>query len=171
MCCDQYSNLSLLITKYPLPLFPKFTLFLSKRENSEFSHVLGSKSVLHTDFSGMCGPLCPARIWLLLVWLPRSTNTFSITQWSRGERTAIKSQLRNKEVGISSVQFSSVTQLCLTLCNPMNHSMPGLPVHHKLLEFTQTHAHQVCDAIQPSPPLSSSSPPAPNPSKHQGLFQ
>ena len=106
MCCDQYSNLSLLITKYPLPLFPKFTLFLSKRENSEFSHVLGSKSVLHTDFSGMCGPLCPARIWLLLVWLPRSTNTFSITQWSRGERTAIKSQLRNKEVGISSVQFS-----------------------------------------------------------------
>ena len=71
----------------------------------------------------------------------------------------------------SSVQFSSITQLCPTLCNPMNCSAPGLPVHHKLLEFTQTHAHQVGDAIQPSHPLSSLSPPAPNPSKHQGLFQ
>ena len=70
-----------------------------------------------------------------------------------------------------SVQFSSVAQLCLTLCNPMNHSMPGLPVHHQLLEFTQTHTHQVGDAIQPSHPLSSPSPPAPNPSQHQGLFQ
>ena len=53
----------------------------------------------------------------------------------------------------------------------MNHSMPGLPVHHQLLEFTQTHIHRVADAIQPSRPLSSSSPPAPNPSQHQSLFQ
>ena len=68
-----------------------------------------------------------------------------------------------------SVQFSSVTQSCLTLCNPMNHSTPGLPVHHQLLEFT--HVHRVSDAIQPSHPLSSPSPPAPNPSQHQGLFQ
>ena len=64
-------------------------------------------------------------------------------------------------------QFSSVAQSCLTLCNPMNHSMPGLPVHHKLPELTQTHAHRVGDAIQPSHPLSSSSPPASNPSQHQ----
>ena len=70
-----------------------------------------------------------------------------------------------------SVQFSSVTQLCPTLCNPMNHSMPGLPVHHQLPEFTQTHAHWVGDAIQPCHPLLSPSPPAPNPSQHQGLFQ
>ena len=70
-----------------------------------------------------------------------------------------------------SVQFSSVTQLCLTLCNPMNCSMPGLPIHHQLQEFTQTHALQVSDAIQPSHPLSSPSPPALNPSQHQGLFQ
>ena len=69
------------------------------------------------------------------------------------------------------IQFSSVTQSCLTLYDPMNHSTPGLPVHHQLLKFTQTHAHQVGDAIQPSHPLSSSSPPAPNPSQHQGLFQ
>ena len=72
----------------------------------------------------------------------------------------------------SSVQFSSVQSLsCLTLCDPMNSSTPGLPVHHQLLEFTQTHVHQVGDAIQPSHPLSSHSPLAPNPSQHQSLFQ
>ena len=66
---------------------------------------------------------------------------------------------------------SSVTQLCLTLCDPMNRSIPGLPVHRQLPEFTQTHIHQVGDAIQPSHPLSSPSPPALNPSQHQSLFQ
>ena len=71
----------------------------------------------------------------------------------------------------ASVQFSSVAQSCLTLCDPMNRSTPGLPVHHQLPESTQTHAHRVSDAIQPSHPLSSPSPPAPNPSQHQGLFQ
>ena len=69
-----------------------------------------------------------------------------------------------------SVQFSSVTQSCPTLCDPMNHSMPGLPVHHQLPEITQTHVHRVSDAIQPSHPLLSPSPPAPNPSQHQNLF-
>ena len=70
-----------------------------------------------------------------------------------------------------SVQFSSVTQSCPTLCDPMNRNTPGLPVHHQLLEFTQTHVHRVGDAIQLSHPLSSPSPPAPNPSQHQSLFQ
>ena len=70
-----------------------------------------------------------------------------------------------------SVQFSSVAQSCLTLCDPMSHSTPGLPVHHQLPEFTQTHIHWVSDAIQPSHPLSSPSPPAPDPSQHQSLFQ
>ena len=69
------------------------------------------------------------------------------------------------------VQFSSVTQSCLTLCNPMNHSTPGLPVHHQFPEFTQTHVHWVGDAIQLSHPLSSPSLPALNLSQHQGLFQ
>ena len=72
---------------------------------------------------------------------------------------------------VSKVQFSSVAQLCPTLCGPMNCSMPGLPVHHQLLEFTQTHVHRVGDAIQPSHPLSSPSPPAPHPSQHQSLLQ
>ena len=70
-----------------------------------------------------------------------------------------------------SVQFSSVTQSCPTLCDPMNRSTLGLPVHHQLLESTQTHVFWVSDAIQPSHPLSSPSPPASNPSQHQGLFQ
>ena len=68
-------------------------------------------------------------------------------------------------------QFSSVDQSCPTLCDPVNHSTPGLPVHHHLPEFIQTHAHRVCDAIQPSHPRSSPSPPAPNPSQYQSLFQ
>ena len=75
-------------------------------------------------------------------------------------------------VGIVALsQFNSVTQSCPTLCDPMNHSTPGLPVHNQLPEFTQTHVHRVSDAIQPSHPLSSPSPPAPYPSQHQSLFQ
>ena len=69
------------------------------------------------------------------------------------------------------VQFSSVAQLCPILCDPMNYSTPGLPVHHQLPEFTQTHVHRVGDAIQPSHPLSSASLPAFNLSQNQGLFQ
>ena len=71
----------------------------------------------------------------------------------------------------SPVQFTSVAQSCSTLCDPMNSSTPGLPVHHQLPEFTQTRVHWVGDAIQPSHPLSSPSPPAPNLSQHQSLFQ
>ena len=70
-----------------------------------------------------------------------------------------------------SVQFSSVAQSCPTLCNPMNCSTPGLPVHHHLPEFTQTHVHQIGDAIQPSHPLSSPFPPAPNPSQHYSAIK
>ena len=76
-----------------------------------------------------------------------------------------------KCIQFSSVQFSSVAQSCLTFCDPMNCSMPGLAIHHQLPEFTQTHVHRVSDAIQPSHPLSSPSIPAPSPSQHQSLFQ
>ena len=67
--------------------------------------------------------------------------------------------------------LDQITQSCPTLCDPMNRSTPGLPVHHQLQEFTETHIHQVSDAIQPSQLLSSPSPPALNPSQHQSLFQ
>ena len=87
-----------------------------------------------------------------------------------GEKHLQKSHLIKKTV-IQNIQIRSVTQSCPTLCDPMNHSTPGLPVHHQLPAFTQTHVHRVNDAIQPSHPLSSPSPPAPNPSQHQSLFQ
>ena len=88
--------------------------------------------------------------------------------WCSGELNGKKPPKMRMYV---SVQFSSVTQSCPTLCDPMKCSTPGLPVHHQLPEFTQTHVHRVGDAIQPSHPLLSPSPPAPNPSQHQSLFQ
>ena len=94
--------------------------------------------------------------------LPAS-GSFPMSQFSSGGQ--------EKQWIHVSVQFSSVTQSCLTLCDPMDCSTPGLPVHHQLPEFTQTHVHRVGGAIQPSHPLSSPSPPAPNPSQHQSLFQ
>ena len=83
----------------------------------------------------------------------------------------LKYRTRWRHHHIYSSQFSSVNQSCPTPCDPMNRSTPGLPVHHQLPEFTQTHVHRVSDAIQPSHPLSSPSLPAPYPSQHQGLFQ
>ena len=85
-------------------------------------------------------------------------------------RSGTRDTHKEKQNKTDVVQFSSLTQSCLTLCDPMNHSTPGLPVHHQLLEFTQTHVHWVTDAIQPSHPLLSPSPPAPNLSQYQGLF-
>ena len=86
--------------------------------------------------------------------------------WETPESLLVVSNLPNP-----SPQFSSVTQSCPTLCDPMNRSTPGLPVHHHLPEFTQTHVHWVIDATQPFHPLSSPFPPAPNTSQHQSLFQ
>ena len=83
----------------------------------------------------------------------------------------LANQIKQYIKKVLSVWFSSVAQSYLTLCDPMNCSTPGLPVHHQLPEFTETHVHRVSDAIQPSHPLSSPSPPAPNPSQHQSLFQ
>ena len=110
-----------------------------------------------------------------------STSRFEFPNMSSSETwwhvlgfllTKIESSSRHfKNRKHTSVQISSVTQSCPTLCNPRNHSTPGLPVHHQLPEFTQTHIHRVGDAIQPSHPLSSPSPPATNPSQYQSLFQ
>ena len=82
-------------------------------------------------------------IWPVVFWVSKTLNHVIFLRQSRIH-----------------IEFSSVTQSCPTLCDPMNRSMPGLPVHHQLLEFTQTHVHRVGDAIQPSHPLSSPSPPA-----------
>ena len=93
--------------------------------------------------------------------------------WSRSLGQPLSNDQQKTETlnPISSVQFSSVAQSCLTLCDPMDCSTPGFPVHHQLLELTQTHVHQVGDAIQPSHLLLSPSPPAFNFSQYQGLFQ
>ena len=106
---------------------------------------------------------------------PKDQTQFSciagrfLTIWVTRETRSLYN--RYNIYNLSLVQFSSVAQSCPTLCDPMNCSMPGLPVHHQLLESTQTHVHQVSDAIQPSHPLSSPSPPVLNPSQHLGLFQ
>ena len=93
-----------------------------------------------------------------------------ILEWVAMPFSRVSSRAR-RQTCVSSVQFSSVTQSCPTLCDPMNHSTPGLPVHHQLVEFTQTHVHWVSDAIKPSHPLSSPSPLALSFSQHQGLFK
>ena len=87
----------------------------------------------------------------------------------------ISQKMKNRATTRSNIPFwiypaSSVAQMCLALCNPMDCSTPGFPVHHQLPELAPTHVPQVSDAIQPSHPLSSPSAPAPNPSQHQGLF-
>ena len=112
---------------------------------------------------------------LFLIFL-RNLHTVFHTAWQgTGPGAArIRHDLVTKQQQIirtSSVQFSPVAQSCPTLRDPMNHSTPGLPVHHQLPEFTQTHGRRVSDAIQSSHPLLPPSPPAPNPSQHQSLFQ
>ena len=108
------------------------------------------------------GSRVPWGTWLCRWRIPEQNEVYVLKE---GDQTQC-----SNSVSAIPYQFSSVAQSCLTLCDPMNFSTPGLPAYHKLPEFTQTHAHRVGDAIQPSPPLSSPSPPAPNPSQHQGLF-
>ena len=120
--------------------------------------------------------LLPFAMWRWNLWFSSSHIQFSsvwrgFLAWHSCIPLIKITSLHWRECPSVSVQFRSVAQSCLTPCNPMNHSMPGLPVHHQLPEFTQTHVHRVGDAIQPSHPLSSPSPPAPNPFQHQSLFQ
>ena len=113
-------------------------------------------------------------------WLPDSSMSrkldtlrcpCSVAQLVRLFATPWTAARQTHFMGVNTVQFSSVAQSCPTPCNPVNRSTPGLPVHHQLPEFTQTHVHCVGDAIQPSHPLSSPSPPALNLSQHHGLFK
>ena len=99
--------------------------------------------------------------------LPRQ----SLKDWHFLRAKISRGETSLKEHSQRDLQFSSVAQSCPTLCDPMNRSTPGIPVHHKLPEFTQTQVHQVSDAIQPSHPLESPSPPVLNPSQHHSLFQ
>ena len=102
-------------------------------------------------------------------FLKKEENNLTSHLKELGKEEQTKPEVSNREK--VNVQFSSVTRSCPTLCDPMNHSTPGLALHHQLPKFTQTHIHHVGDTIQPSHPLSSPFPPAFNPSQHQSLFQ
>ena len=115
----------------------------------------------------LCFPSSPSLFFLLLMFFLKTL--MSLLSMREGYHS--KAQFIFTLYQIRSDQIRSVAQSCLTLCDPMNRRTPGLPVHHHLPEFTQTYVHRVGDAIQPSHPLSSPSPPAPNPFQHQSLFQ
>ena len=103
-----------------------------------------------------------------IIWIINKAREF---QKKKRKKNLLLYAKASEYIQFSSVQFSSVTHSCLTLCDPMNCSMPGFPVHHQFLEFAQTHVHRISDAIQPSHPLLSSFPLALNLSQHQHLFQ
>ena len=144
-------NLNCFISKFTSKSYFEISLFI-KKDNLLFDFMLLIKEL---NFQGV----------------------FSFRAKLSGKYKSFLNQFQKRQVVYDltymsfSVQLSSVAQSCPTLCDPMNRSTPGLPVHHQLPEFTQTHVHRVRDAIQPSHPLSFPSPPAPNPSQHQSLFQ
>ena len=118
--------------------------------------------------------LCCNQRSCMLQWRSKIPCAAAKTRYSHTQRKKVENgatgkwncflHLKASEMIVRSDQIRSVSQSCPTLCNPMNRSTPGLPVHHQLPEFTETHVHRVSDAIQPSHPLSSPSPLAPNPS-------
>ena len=142
------------------PLFSR--VFKLSKAKEDF--VMRPESNL-TELLGMSRPPYLTEILTVAAFFMAPHSLWTLNTLSASTR---HSNLRTIEL---SVQFSSVAQSCPTLCDPMNCSTPGFPVHHQPPEFTQTHVHRVGDAIQPSHPLSSPSPPAPNPSQHQSLFQ
>ena len=155
----------------PPSVFPSITGFFSEpvlhirwpKYNWSFSFSISSS----TEYSGL---ISFRMDWLDLLAIPGTLK--SMLQHHSSKASIIRrSAFFTVQLSHPYVQFSSVAQLCPTLCDPMNRSTLGLPVHHQLLELIQTHIRRVGDAIQPSHPLSSPSPPAPNPSQHQSLFQ
>ena len=134
-----------------------------KTTTRQFHLTLVKMTIIKKSTNNKCWRVCgEKRILLHCWWECKLVAPLWRTVWRF---------LKKLKQELPSVQFSSVAQSCPTLCDPMNRSTPGLPVHHQLPEITQTHVHRVSDAIQPSHPLSSPSPPAPNPSQHQSLFQ
>ena len=143
------------------------------------------RSILFSDYTYICNefnlwenlPSCSALLFFLSIFalpFPLFSKVFlnndKVIVTLTNMNFILSKEISSK--GSVSVQFTSVQSLShVGLCNTMNLSTPGLPVHHQLPEFTQTHVHRVGDAIQPSHPLSLPFPPAPNPSQHQSLFQ
>jgi len=128
--------------------------------------------ILKDDAVKVLHSICQ-HIWKTQQWPQDWKRSFSFQSQRKAMPNNVQTaaQLHSSHLLASSGQFSLVTQSYLTFCDPMNRSVPGLPVYHQLLESTQTHVHRVSDAIQPSCHLSSPSPPARNPSQNQSLFQ
>ena len=139
----------------------------AKRNNEVGCRVHGLHTILCSQVSWV--DITSSFLPMILRRLQHLEPTLA-THSSPGLAPPAPPQMPGSHSRFSSVQFSSVAQSCPTLCDPMDCSTPGLPVHRQLLEFTQTHVHRVSDASQPSHPLSSPSPPAFNLSQHQGLF-
>ena len=133
-------------------IFPLYSVFVSLTNMCLIVFLLGF--ILYET-------LCASQIWVVISF-PMLRRFSFIIFWN---------SFSGPYFLFSSVHFTSVAHLCPNLCDPMNRSTTGLPVHHQLLEFTQIHVHRVGDAIQPSHSLSSPSSPTPNPSQKQGLFQ
>ena len=150
-----YSEKTLMKKKWEFLFF--FLWFLSSIPHSVLSTLRGILPRLTVDVHKCC-------LYMIHFFFLYSFQISIINKYFYNEKT----KFHNEK---ASVQFSSVAQSCPTLCDPVNRSTPGLPGHHQLPEFTQTHVHWVGDAIQPSHPLSSPFSPAPNPSQHQSLFQ
>ena len=144
----QFSSVAQSCLTFCDPMDRSTPLFSVHHHSWSLLKLISFESVISYNHLILCHPLLLSSIF-------PSIRVFSASQF----------------FSFSSVQLSSVPQSCPTLCDPMNHSTPGLHVHHQLPEFTQTLVHRVGDAIQPSHPLSSPSSPTPNPSQHQGLFQ
>ena len=156
---------------YPSSPFPPFSSFIIYLFITYLAALGLSGSMWDLQSSSTCR-IFSCDKWHQVPWpgiklKPPELGVWSLSPWTTRDVPFFLS----KWIIFFSLQLSSVTQSCLTLCDPMNCSTPGLPVHHQLLEFTQTHVHQVGDAIQSSHPLSSPSPPAPNPFQHQSRFQ
>ena len=129
------------------------------------------ESVMLSNHVILCHPLLLLSSIFSSIWVFSNELVLSI-RWPKCWSFSFSISPSNEYSGLISfriIQFSSVTQSSSTLCDPMNYSTPGLPVHHQLPEFTETHVHRVSDAIQPSHPLSSPSPLAPNPSQYQSF--
>ena len=173
LCWQVMSLLFNMLSRLVIAFLPRSKRLLISWLQSPSAVILAPKKVKSTIVSivslFVCHEVMGLDVIILVFRMLGFKSTFSLSSFTFIKRLSSSLSVM-RVVSSASVQFSTGAQLCPTLCDPMNRSTPGLPVRHHLPEFTQTHIHRVNDDIQPSHPLSSPSPPAPNPSQHQNVF-